>query len=257
MTHTMVVTGGTGTLGRPLVRDLVAAGHTVRVLSRHAPAAGTLPGGATHLPVDLRTGESLHAALDGADVVVHCATGFKGDEVAGGHLVAAARTVGVAHLLYISIVGIDRIPTGYYRAKLAVERQLEASGVPWTILRTTQFHDLLVRICQAQRWSPVLVTPSVRFQPIEVTEVAARMAELAAAPPAGRVDEMGGPEVRQGRDLARAYLRAAGKRRMIVPLRLPGGMFAQLRAGANLAPERAVGVRTFEEYLAARYARAS
>lgn len=252
MAHTIVVTGGTGTLGRPLVGDLAAAGHTVRVLSRHAPAAGTLPGGVAHVPVDLRTGEGLHATLDGADVVVHCASGFTGDEVAGGHLVAAARTAGLAHLLYISIVGVDRIPTGYYRAKLAVERQVEASGVPWTILRTTQFHDLLVRVCRAQRWSPVLVVPSVRFQPIEVTEVATRMAELAGAPPAGRVDEMGGPEVRDARDLARAYLRAAGKRRIVVPLRLPGRAGVQLRAGANLAPEHAVGVRTFEQYLAGR-----
>ena len=211
-----------------------------------------MPASVTHRPVDLRTGEGLHAALDGADVVVHCASGFKGDEVAGERLVAAARTAGVAHLLYISIVGIDRIPMGYYRAKLAVERQVEASGVPWTILRATQFHDLIVTMCRAQRWSPLLVTPSVRFQPIEVTEVAARMAELAGAPPAGRVDEMGGPEVRQGRDLARAYLGATGKRRAVVPLRLPGRAFAQLRSGANLAPEHAVGVRTFEEYLAAR-----
>lgn len=255
MAKTIVVTGGTGTLGRPLVRGLVNAGHQVRVLSRHAPDNGVLPAGVAHSAVDLRTGQGLEAALDGAEVVVHCAWDLRADEAVARNLLAAARAAGVGHVLYISIVGVDRIPIGFYKRKLAVERQVEASGLPWTILRTTQFHELIVSLLRAQRRLPVIFAPSVRFQPVDVGDVAARMTELALASPAGRLDDMGGPAVRDAGDLARAYRAATGGRRPIVPLRFAGEMWRQLRAGANLVPEHAVGVRGFDDYLAARFGR--
>lgn len=255
MAKTNVVTGGTGTLGRPLVRGLVDAGHRVRVLSRHAPADGVLPAGVAHSAVDLRTGKGLEAALDGAEVVVHCAWDRRADEAVARNLLAAARAAGVSHVLYISIVGVDRIPMGFYKRKLAVERQVEASGLPWTILRTTQFHELIVSLLLAQRRLPVIFAPSIRFQPVDVGDVAARMTELALASPAGRVDDMGGPAVRDAGDLARAYRAATGGRRPIVALRFAGEVGRQLRAGANLVPEHAVGVRGFDDYLAARFGR--
>jgi len=126
-------------------------------------------------------------------VIVHCATGL-GDVAAARHLIAAARRAGRPHLAYISIVGVDRIPFGYYKSKLAVERQVESSGLPWTVLRATQFHDLILGGCQALAGVPVMLVPGrVAFQPIDAGEVAGRLAELAAGPPAGRVPDMGGP----------------------------------------------------------------
>jgi uncharacterized protein YbjT (DUF2867 family) len=96
--------------------------------------------------------------------------------------------------VYVSIVGVDRIPYGYYRAKLATETVVEESGLPWTILRATQFHDLIRRIAGVLAKSPVVPVPAgVRFQPVDVHEVAARVVELATGTPAGRVDDMGGP----------------------------------------------------------------
>ncbi|WP_175409464.1 SDR family oxidoreductase [Streptomyces sp. TRM64462] len=242
---TILVTGGTGTLGRPLTERLRADGHEVRVLSRHsAPHA-----------VDLRDGAGLDAALSGVDTVVHCATTPKGgDERAACHLIAAAQRAGVGHLVYISIVGVDRVPLGYYKTKLAVERLIGGSGLGWTVLRTTQFHDLVLQVLERCARLPVMpVFAGVSDQPIEVREVAARLAELAAAAPAGRVPDMGGPEVRTFADLARAYLRAAGKRRPLLPVPLPGATYRAFRAGGHLAPERAVGRGTFEEYLARRF----
>ncbi|MEU6993493.1 NAD(P)H-binding protein [Streptomyces sp. NPDC046465] len=241
---TILVTGGTGTLGRLVTERLRTDGHEVRVLSRR-----TQP-----YAVDLRDGTGLDAAVAGADVIVHCATTPRGgDEQAARNLVAAARKADVPHLVYISIVGIDRVPLGYYKSKLAVERIVEESGLGWTVLRTTQFHDLVLRIMEASAKLPVMLLPAgVSDQPIEVTEVASRLAELAAAPPAGRVEDMGGPEVRTFPDLARAYLRASGKRRRLLPVRLAGGTYRAARAGGHLAPERAVGRGTFEEYLAVR-----
>ncbi|QES40444.1 nucleoside-diphosphate sugar epimerase [Streptomyces venezuelae] len=246
---TILVTGGTGTLGRLVTERLRADGHEVRVLSRH-----TQP-----YAVDLREGTGLDAAVTGVDVVVHCATTVRGgDERAARNLIAAARKAGVAHLVYISIVGIDRVPLGYYKSKLAVERLIAESGLGWTVLRTTQFHDLVLRILEASARLPVMLLPGgVSDQPIEVGEVADRLAELAAAPPAGRVDDMGGPEVRTFPDLARAYLRASGKRRRVLPVPLAGRTYRAARAGGHLTPDRAVGKRTFEEYLAVRSGRAA
>lgn len=157
---------------------------------------------------------------------------------------------GSPHLVYISIVGVDKVPLGYYRSKLATERLIEISGLPWTILRTTQFHDLILRGCTALARLPVMAVPSgTRFQPIEVREVAHRLVELASAAPAGRVPEMGGPEVREAGDLARSYLATSRRRRPVMKVRLPGATGASLRRGDNLTPDRAVGRVTFEEFL--------
>lgn len=243
---TILVTGGTGTLGRLVTERLRADGHEVRVLSRHSrPYA-----------VDLREGGSgLHAALADVETVVHCATSPRGgDERAATNLIAAARRTGVGHLVYISIVGVDRVPFGYYRTKLAVERLVEESGLGWTVLRTTQFHDLLLMLFQGLAKVPVLLLPArVKDQPIDTAEVAERLAELAQDGPAGRVEDMGGPEVRTFDSLARAYLRATGRRRAVVKVPLRGAAYRAFRGGGHLTPERAVGRRTFDEFLAERF----
>ncbi|GAA1546945.1 NAD(P)H-binding protein [Streptomyces albidochromogenes] len=242
---TILVTGGTGTLGRLVTERLRTDGHEVRVLSRHSrPYA-----------VDLREGKGLAEAVAGVDTVVHCATTPRGgDEQAARHLIEAARRAGVRHLVYISIVGIDRVPLGYYRSKLAVERLIEESGLGWTVLRTTQFHDLVLRLVQGSAKLPVMPLPAgVAVQPIEVAEVAARLAELAAGAPAGRVPDLGGPEVRELPDLARAYLRASGRRRPLLNVRLAGKAYQGFRVGGHLTPQRALGKVTFEQFLAVRF----
>lgn len=240
---TILVTGGTGTLGRLVTERLRADGHEVRVLSRHSrPYA-----------VDLREGGAgLEAAVAGVDTIVHCATTQTGgDDKAAGNLVAAARRAGVGHLVYISIVGVDRVPYPYYRTKFAVEKLIEESGLGWTVLRTTQFHDLLVMVFKALAKLPVMLLPArVSDQPVEVAEVAARLAELAAGAPAGRVQDMGGPQIRTFESLARAYLKATGRRRAVLNVPLWGKAYGAFRSGGHLAPEHAVGKGTFEEYLA-------
>ncbi|MEW2621843.1 NAD(P)H-binding protein [Streptomyces sp. NPDC048106] len=245
---TILVTGGTGTLGRHVTERLRTDGHGVRVLSRHARPYG----------VDLRAGgPDLDAALAGVPTVVHCASSPRGgDEEAAEHLIEAARRAGVEHLVYVSIVGVDRVPYGYYRTKYAVEQRIERSGLGFTILRATQFHDLLVTLFEALAKSPVLPLPArVSDQPVEVTEVAARLAGLALAAPAGRVPDMGGPEIRSLDSLARAYLRATGRRRAVTNLPLFGSTYRAFRTGGHLAPELATGKGTFEEHLARRFGR--
>ncbi|MFE2154079.1 SDR family oxidoreductase [Streptomyces lavendulae] len=244
---TIVVTGGTGTLGTPLAARLREEAHEVRVLSRHSE----------HHPVDLRDGRGLDAALAGAEVLVHCASSPRGGDLeAARHLIGAVRRAGtVRNLVYISIVGVDVVPLGYYRTKLAVERLLEGSGLGVTILRTTQFHDLVARVVATSAKLPVVLLPrGVRVQPIAVGEVAERLAELATPHPSGRVPDMGGPEVRALTDWARTWLAATGGRRRVVGVPLAGRTYAAFLRGGHLAPDRAVGRGTFAQFLEGRTA---
>ena len=159
--------------------------------------------------------------------------------------------------MYISVVGADRVPVvsrvdramfGYFESKLAAERVVADSGLPWTTLRATQFHDLMLTTAQGMAKLPVIPVPSgFRFQPVDAGDVAARLVELALGPPAGLAPDMAGPRVYGMAELLRAYLRARRKHRAIVPIRLPGKATRAFRSGANLAPDRAVGRRSWEE----------
>ncbi|WP_222266385.1 SDR family oxidoreductase [Modestobacter marinus] len=243
---TTLVTGATGVLGVPTVSRLRAAGHHVRALSRLSG-----PGLTTG---DLLTGAGLREAVAGADTVLHLATGprGKGDVEATRRLLDAATAAGVQHLVLISIVGIDDIPLAYYRDKVVIERLVRESGLPSTVLRATQFHSFVEAMFTAQRRSPVVVAPAIRLQPIAVEEVADRLAELAGAAPAGRVADIGGPEQHGLPELARMWARATGTRRPVLPLSLPGKLFAAYRSGAALVPGPAFGRQTFAAHLATR-----
>jgi uncharacterized protein YbjT (DUF2867 family) len=259
MTSPILVTGGTGTLGRQVVPRLRAAGRAVRVLSRQAhPAAD----GIEYVTGDLLADEGIQATVDGADVIVHCAGGRKGDDEATRNLVRAASQAGSPHLVYISVVGADRIPLvsgvdramfGYFGSKLAAERVVADSGLPWTTLRATQFHDLALMTARQMAKLPVIPVPAgFKFQPVEVGEVADRLVELALGSPAGLVPDLAGPRVYEMADLLRGYLRACRKHRLMVPVWLPGQAARAVRAGANLAPDHAVGHRAWEDFLTER-----
>jgi uncharacterized protein YbjT (DUF2867 family) len=242
-----LVTGGTGSLGSRVVKRLRGAGHGVRILSRSG-RPDTLRG-------DLATDEGLEAAVEGVETVVHCASSpirTRQVDVEGTQrLLRAAGRAGVSHLVFISVVGVDRNPYfPYYRSKLETERIVERSGVPWTILRATQFHGFLLLFIRSLGRLPVMPAPKgFRFQPIDVGEVAGRVTELALAASAGRVPDVGGPEVRTFADLARAYLGVAGLRRRVVEAPFPGRMARALREGAQLAPDGRYGEVRWEEFL--------
>ncbi len=262
MTARVLVTGGTGTLGRQVVPRLQAAGCDVRVLSRRAHDAAD---GIEYVTGDLLTGEGVPAAVDGAAIIVNCAGSNKGDDEAAGNLVRAASAASgsaVRHLVHISVIGADRVPLvsgvdramfGYFGTKLAAERIVADSGLPWTTLRAAQFHDLILMVAQQLAKLPVLPVPAgFRFQPVDAGDVAVRLVELALDSPAGLVPDLAGPRVYPAGDLLRSYLRARGKHRPMVPVRLPGAAARAFRAGVNLAPDRAVGARTWEDFLADR-----
>jgi uncharacterized protein YbjT (DUF2867 family) len=258
MTSPILVTGGTGTLGRLVVRRLHDVGYDLRVLSRRSHAAID---GIEFITGDLATREGIESAVDGAETIVHLAGSAKGDEDKTRNLVRAASSqTRLPHLVYISVVGADRIPIGsrvdramfgYFASKLAAEKMVEDSGLPWTMLRATQFHEGMLTVARQMVKLPVLPVPvGFSFQPVEADEVAARLVELTLGEPSGLVPDMGGPRVYGAAELLRSYLRATKQRRLIVPVWLPGKAAREFRAGANLAPEQALGHRTWEEFLA-------
>lgn len=253
----VLVTGGTGTLGRALVPLLLDAGHSVRILSRQT--APSLPTGTAAVVGDLRTGDGLANALRDVDVIAHCASSpFRKThqtDVEGTRRLAAAASAGTGalpHLVYVSIVGVDRIPLSYYRQKFAAEKVVTESGLPWTILRATQFHQLLDYMFSRM---PVALFAfrGVRFQVLDAAECATRMAGLVGAPPAGRVADMGGPAARPMVELAREYRRARGWRRPVIAVPAPGKAGRAFKAGDNLAPDHPDGTVTWEQWLAATY----
>jgi uncharacterized protein YbjT (DUF2867 family) len=249
MPLSVLVTGGTGRLGRLVVRRLRDAGCDVRVLTRRSREATD---GIRYLTGDLRTGEGVAAAVDGAAAIVHCATGSKGDVEATRNLVQAASRAGSPHLVYVSIVGIDHLPTwGYPKAKLQAEQVVAEAGLPWTILRATQFYDYVLAGLRRLAVLPVVPVPAgFLVQPIDPDEVAARLVELTLAGPAGRVPDMGGPQVASWAELLHGYLCASHRHRWLVPVRIPGTR--AVRVGGLLPPpEHATGHRTWEQFLTA------
>jgi uncharacterized protein YbjT (DUF2867 family) len=248
----VLVTGGTGLLGRAVADRLTHAGHEVRVLSRRAQPAGRWP----TVVADLGTGDGLTDSVAGVSAIVHSASDPRAvdavDVEGTERLLDAARNAGSPHLIYISIVGIDRIPYRYYRAKRAAERAIESSALPWTILRATQFHEFAAFLLAPAARVPLVVPvpKDWRIQPVDHHEVAAQLAAAVDTGPLGRLPDLGGPDIFDFADLARTYLHATGDRRQVVRVPVPGRLSAAYRAGHNLAPHSRGGGRPWSQHLA-------
>jgi uncharacterized protein YbjT (DUF2867 family) len=256
----ILVTGGTGRLGRLVVERLRSAGRDVRVLSRRRRESTS---GIEHVSGDLVTNAGVDEAVAGAEIVVHCAGigKIKEDAAQARNLVRAARQARVQHLVSVSVVGAERIPVtsaidrsmfAYFASQRAKELVIEDSGLAWTNLRATQFHDgfILAMVAGLSRMPVVPLPAQTRFQPVDTAEVAQALVELALGEPAGQVPDIAGPRIYDSGDLLRSYLEVIGKRRRIIRVKLPGAAAAAIRAGANLAPDRAVGKRSWEDFLA-------
>lgn len=229
----VLVTGATGVLGRALHPRLTSAGFEVRGMSRRDPIRDP---SVQWVQADLRSGEGLDPAVKGVDVIVQAASSpYKHTEAVDvrgtSRLLRAAEKAGVSHLVYISIVGIERIPFGYYQHKLAAEEVVKAGAIPWSILRATQFHSLM-----AERFLPPLfklpfvpVPADFKFQLIDSGEVAGRLVQAVKDGPEGRLADIGGPKVQRLEEIARAWKRARGLSRWVIPVRMPGKLAQERR----------------------------
>ena len=258
----VLVTGGTGDLGRVLLPKLVAAGHQVRSASRRPPRTPYPPGGpVTWQRLDLATGEGLEAAVEGIDAIVHAASDPFGkvretDLEGSRRLLERARAAGVQHAIFVSITGIERVPYAYYQTKVAVEQLFEQSGVPYSILRAAQFPTLFERVLTPLSRSPVMPLPlDFRFQPVDTELVAERLTQAVADGPRGRLPDLAGPEVLTVREIAHAWLHARGMTRVLVPLPLWGKVADAFRAGAVTNPAAATPGPTYYDWLERTYGR--
>ena len=208
----IVVIGGSGRVGSNVVRRLAAQGHDAVPAS---PATG----------VDTITGEGLAEVMAGADVVVDVSNSpaWEDDAVreffttSTRNLLAAEREAGVGHHLAVSIVGADRLPdSGYLRAKVAQEAEVEAGAVPYTILRATQFFEFLAQIVESGAEENGVRLPTGLMQLVAADDVAATVAELATSSPANGRLELGGPEALSLEAWARRLFAATGDDRDVI-----------------------------------------
>ena len=207
----IVVIGGTGLIGSKTVAILRQAGHEVVAAS---PKSG----------INTITGEGLNEALAGAQVVVDLANSPSFDdkavleffETSGRNLLAAEKAAGVRRHVALSIVAIDRTENGYFRAKVAQEKLIKASGVPYTIVRATQFLEFLRGIADSSADGNTVKLPPILFQPIAADDVASFVAEAALAAPRNGIIEIAGPERAPFNEIVARYLKAVGNSRKVV-----------------------------------------
>jgi uncharacterized protein YbjT (DUF2867 family) len=187
------------------------------------------------------------------DTIVHLAGDAKGDDEKARTLVKAAKRAGNPHIVYISVVGADQKSFAYFGFKRGAEQVIAESGLPWTTVRATQFHDLVLTLAKTLAKLPIVPVPTgFRVQPIDARDVATRLVELAQGEPAGLVDDIAGPKIYTLKEIISSYLRAADRRRPMLPLHLPGNAARAFRTGVNLAPANATGAHTWEAFLADR-----
>ncbi|MCG5468265.1 3-beta hydroxysteroid dehydrogenase [Micromonospora sp. LAH09] len=248
----IAVAGGTGWVGRLVVDAVRATGHEPVILARSTG-------------VDLVRGSGLDEALTGVPVVIDVSNtstvnrktseNFFG--AATGNLLAAGQRVGVRHHVALSVVGADRVNWGYYAGKRLQEKLVLDGAVPATVLRSTQFHELAAQML-ATIPGPVAVVPQMLSQPIAAHEVAHCLVDLALADPSGRAPEIAGPQQLHMPDMARRLLRARGRHRVVLPVRLPGAT-GRAMAGGGLLPTGPGprGKQTFDQWLASSAAQHS
>lgn len=244
----IAIAGGTGVVGQYTVDAVRNAGHDAIVLSR------------SH-GVDLISRKGLDAALVGADAVIDTAnvTTLKADAAieffttATDNLITSAAKAGVRHLVLLSIVGIDQMPHDYYAGKVAQERVVESSKVPWSIQRATQFHEFAAQMFDRAKFGPFRVAPRARTQPVAARDVGERLAALAAGTPQGRALDIAGPREEALDAMVKAYARSIGHRGWIPSINVPTEQMKGMRAGYALpGPETMLTTQTFAEWLAER-----
>jgi uncharacterized protein YbjT (DUF2867 family) len=242
----IVVIGGSGLIGSKLVSKLRSRGHEVLAAS---PDSG----------VNTITGEGLPEALAGAQVVVDVANSpsfedaavLKFFETSGTNLLAAEARAGVRHHVALSVVGTDRVDdSGYLRAKLAQENLIKHSGIPYSILRSTQFFEFIGRIAQASQDGGSVRVSGALFQPVVSADVVAELADIALSPPANGIVEVGGPERFRIDDLVRRFMQANGDKREVITDAHARYFGAELNDQSLVpGPDAHIGSQRFEDWL--------
>jgi uncharacterized protein YbjT (DUF2867 family) len=254
----VLVTGGTGVLGRDVVSRLLGTGSAVRIMSR-SPQRGTT--NVEWAQAHMLTGEGLSEALQGVDVIVHAATDArhlgKTDVAMTRRLLEQAKAAGVGYVLYISLVGIDKVPFSLYQIKLDCEALVRESGLPYATLRLTQFHELIDLLLHLFTRLPIGLWPrDWKMQPIAVGDAAEQVVRVVGDRPLGLLPDVAGPEVLTLKDMLHDWQQARGSHKLVLPVPIPGKLSAAIRHGLITSPNARVGTMTWAQWLHRRYSQA-
>ena len=243
----IVIAGGTGSAGRALAARAAAYGHEVRALSRSGDGPATP--GVERVTADLLTGSGIRAALADADAVVDVSNiatasyrrASRFFRTTTRSLLAAERTAGVRHHVVLSIVGVDRFPTGYYRAKVDQEQvgatAAAGAGVTHTVARVTQFHDLAAMTYAGSRLGPFVLAAPLHLRPVHLDDVASHLLGLLEEPRPGRAPDLSGPQAEELDDMVRRYAAVRGLPARLSPTPAPGALRTG-QQGAGPGPGR-------------------
>ena len=254
---TVLVTGGTGTIGRLVVRELMKIGQQARILTRNANSA--VPSDVQVSVSNLADRSSLNEATQGIDSIIHCASNpaKATEDIDGtGGLSECAASNGVRYFVYISIVGVDRADAPYYKTKHTVEQIVRGSDIPSVVLRATQFHSFVAGLIQklgVDTLDEVLVPAGVRLQTIEAEEVAQRLVELTKTRQTGYVDDVGGPEILAIEDMVKDFLVARGRQATVRSVDPKGSPWVAWTGEAHLCPKHRYGKVTWQQFLCSEY----
>ncbi|UFH53312.1 SDR family oxidoreductase [Spirosoma sp. KNUC1025] len=261
----VLVLGGTGVLGSAVVNTLQKASVDVLIGSRTQIKTDSYStvNQSTGIPwthVDLLTGEGLPEALTGVDTVFHLASapgkvaGEFFETVITRNLLKALKQSDVNHLIYSSIIGVDKIKYSYYQAKFAAEGLIQESRVPYSILRATQFHDLVDFAITKLMSLPVGFVPvKLIDQPIDVVSMAQELCRMAQSGPRQSIVNLGGPQVLDAGTLTRLWMKHRKMSKPIIPIPILGSLMKSFAKGEHTCPEKAVGSKTWEDYLLDKY----
>lgn len=223
----ILITGGTGNLGKSLVKILEENKIQYTIASRHNKT-----GKANIAVTDLLENTGIKEAVSGKEIIFHLATDLKHDTRVTQNLLHAIDPNSSVHLIYISIVGTDKVPLAYYRQKLASEEALKRSGIPYTILRATQFHEFVDQVLSGLLKYPIgLVPKRVLLQPIDTASVAEKLYRLSLEEASGRTYEIGGAEVHTLEALTKEWMVQKSKKRRLINLPIWGKLGRSLRTG--------------------------
>ncbi len=253
----VLVTGGTGVLGREVVPRLLEKGYTVRIMSR-SPRRGAT--NTEWAQAQMLTGEGLSEALQGVDAIVHAATDSrlgKTDVEMTRRLVEKAKEAGVGYFVYISIIGVDKTSFSYHKIKVACETMVRDSGISYANLRFAQFHEFIDLILHTLTRLPIGFVPmDWKSQPIDAGEAADQVVRVVGEKPVGLLLDVGGPEVLRMREMLDEWKQARGSHKLVLPLPVPGELSAAFRKGLLTSPNAHVGKMTWMQWCRRRYSQA-
>ena len=249
----VLVTGGTGLLGKEVVDQLLALNYDVTVLTSKKNTS--VPAGVKLVKGDMASDSGLAEATRDADVVIHCASNPKDTQsvdIKGTcNLLDAIDKDKTLHFIYISIINVDKSDYAYYQTKIKVERMIAGSGIPFSVLRTTQFHNYVLSMLKTfdKKNGAIIVPDGMHFQSIEVKEAAALLVDLAQKEPVGLLRGVGGPELLKFEEMAKTYLKVLGRNDELKIKSIQDEEYDRYRSENNIWPTNSYGHVTWEAFL--------